>query len=156
MCTILLLNPVKQDYTLPFNVVLWETKISTKEDPGAEIMKMSSIVNIFHVTGPLWGGIHRLPVDSPHEGQWCSALTFSLICTWTKGWANNRDASDLWCHCTHYDITAISVEDRATLYGFSQLGNNWHILQDFTDMKSHLWNAIWIHKFPKTNPWKRI
>ena len=30
----------------------------------------------------------------PHKGQWRRALVFSLICAWTYGWANNRDAGD--------------------------------------------------------------
>ena len=35
--------------------------------------------------------------------QWLRALMFSLICTWTNGWVNNRDAGDLRRHCAHYD-----------------------------------------------------
>ena len=54
----------------------------------------------------VWG-IHRSLVNSPHKGQWRRALMFSLICAWTKGWANNRDAGDLRRHCTHYDVTAM-------------------------------------------------
>ena len=45
---------------------------------------------------------HRSPVDSQHKGQWRGALMFSLICAWTNGWANNRDADDLrrnHAHC---------------------------------------------------------
>ena len=38
-----------------------------------------------------------------HKGQWCRAL-FSLICTWINGWVNNREAGDLRCHHTHYDV----------------------------------------------------
>ena len=40
-----------------------------------------------------------------HKGQWSGALRFSMICAWTNGSANNRDASDLrpshslWHHC---------------------------------------------------------
>ena len=30
-------------------------------------------------------GIHRLPVNSPHKGQWRGALMFSLIYGWTNG-----------------------------------------------------------------------
>ena len=45
--------------------------------------------------------------NSPHKGQWCGALMFSLIYTWTNGWVNNRDASDLRCHYTHYDVTVM-------------------------------------------------
>ena len=33
--------------------------------------------------------------DFPHKGQWRGALASSLICAWTNGWANNRDAGDL-------------------------------------------------------------
>ena len=32
---------------------------------------------------------------------------FSLICAWTKGWANNRDADDLRCPCARYDVTVM-------------------------------------------------
>ena len=52
-------------------------------------------------------GIHRSPVNSPHKGQWHGALMFSLICTWTNSWANIGDASDLRCHCAHYDVTVM-------------------------------------------------
>ena len=54
---------------------------------------------------PFVTGIHQSPVDSPHTGQWHRALLFSLICTSTNGWVNNRDAGDLRCHHAHYDIT---------------------------------------------------
>ena len=49
--------------------------------------------------------IHRSPLNSPHKGQWRGALMFSLICTWTNGWINNRDADDLRRHRAHYDVT---------------------------------------------------
>ena len=49
-------------------------------------------------------GIHRLPVNSPHKGQWCGALMFSLICAWINGWVNNREAGDLRRHRAHYDV----------------------------------------------------
>ena len=31
-------------------------------------------------------------------------LTCSLICTWTNGWINNRDAGDFIHHHAHYDV----------------------------------------------------
>ena len=37
-------------------------------------------------------GIILSPVDSPHKVQWPGALMFSLMCAWTNGCANNRDA----------------------------------------------------------------
>ena len=56
---------------------------------------------------PFARGIHRSAVNSPHKGQRCGALMFSLICARTKGWANNRDTDDLICHCVHYDFTVM-------------------------------------------------
>ena len=56
---------------------------------------------------PFVRGIHRPTVNSPHKGQWCGALMFSLICAWIYGWVNNREAGDLRCHRAHYDVTEI-------------------------------------------------
>ena len=67
---------------------------------------MSLNGNIFRVTGPLW--IHRSPVNSPHKGQWRGDLMFSLICAWTNGWVNDRDAGDLRHHRAHYDVTVMT------------------------------------------------
>ena len=55
----------------------------------------------------VWG-IHWSMVNSPHKGQWRGALMFSLIYVWINGWVNNREAGDLRCHRTHYDITVMS------------------------------------------------
>ena len=52
-------------------------------------------------------GIHRLPADSPHKGQWDGALIFSLICAWRNDWANNRDVGILRRHRAHYDVTVM-------------------------------------------------
>ena len=57
---------------------------------------------------PFVRGIHRSPVNSPHKDQWRGALMFSLICTWTNGWVNNREAGDLRRHCAHHDVTVMS------------------------------------------------
>ena len=56
---------------------------------------------------PFVRGIHRSPVNSPHKGQWSGALMFSLICVWTNGWLNNRDAGDWRRRRPHYNITVI-------------------------------------------------
>ena len=47
---------------------------------------------------PFVQGIHRSPVNSPHKGQWRGTLMFSLICSWTNGWVNNREAGNLRRH----------------------------------------------------------
>ena len=46
----------------------------------------------------------RSLMNSPHKGQWCGALMFSLICVWINGWVNNHEAGDLRRYHTHYDI----------------------------------------------------
>ena len=56
---------------------------------------------------PFVRGIHRSPVNSPHKGQWCGALMFSLICNWINSWVNDGEAGDLIRHCTHYDVTVM-------------------------------------------------
>ena len=72
-----------------------------------QLMTTSSNGNIFRVTGPWCGGIHRWPVNSPLKGQWRGAFIFPLICAWTHGWANNGDAGDLIRHPDHYDVTVM-------------------------------------------------
>ena len=54
---------------------------------------------------PFVRGIHRSPVNSPHKGQWCGALMFSVICVWINDWVNNREAGDLRRYRAHYDVT---------------------------------------------------
>ena len=57
---------------------------------------------------PFVRGIHRSPVNFPHNGQWREALMFSLICVWLNGWVNNREAGDLRRHRAHYDVIVMS------------------------------------------------
>ena len=60
---------------------------------------------------PFVRGICQSPVNSPHKGQWRSALMFSLICAWINGWVNSREAGDFRCHHTHYDVTVMSMNN---------------------------------------------
>ena len=60
---------------------------------------------------PFVRGIHRSPVNSPHNGQWRGAL-FSLICAWINGWVNNGDAGDLRRHRAHYDVIVMKSAKR--------------------------------------------
>ena len=59
---------------------------------------------------PFVRGIHRSPVNSPHKGQWCGALMFSLICVWINNRVNNREAGDLRHYGAHYDIIVMQWE----------------------------------------------
>ena len=50
------------------------------------------------------GGFHT-------KAQWRETLMFSLICTWTNGWANNPDAGDFGRHRTYHDVTVMLNTD---------------------------------------------
>ena len=65
-------------------------------------------MEIFSCYWPFVPEIHRLPVNSPHKGQWRGALMFSLICAGINGRVNNREAGDLRCQHAHYDVTVMS------------------------------------------------
>ena len=56
-------------------------------------------------------GIYWSPMNSPHKGQWCGALMFSLICAWIKGWVNNCKAGDLRRHRADYDVIVKNAFD---------------------------------------------
>ena len=58
----------------------------------------------------LCAGIHQSSMNSPHKGMWRGALMFSLICIWTNGWVNNRDAVYLRHHRAHYDVTGMKFD----------------------------------------------
>ena len=66
------------------------------------VMMTLSNGNIFRVTGPLWG-------DPSVTGGFPSQrpVMFSFIWAWTNGWANNRDAGDMWLHRAHHDVAAM-------------------------------------------------
>ena len=53
--------------------------------------------------------IDRLPVNSPHKGQWRCALMLTFICAWINGRVNNRKASDLRRHLDHYDVIVMCI-----------------------------------------------
>ena len=59
----------------------------------------------------LCAGNSPVPVNSPHKGQWCGALMFSLICARINDWLNNREAGDLRRHRGHYDVSVMTSCD---------------------------------------------
>ena len=72
-------------------------------------------VIMFRVTGLM---CREFTCDQ-YKGQWCGNLMFSLICTWTNGWVNNRHASDLRRHRAHYDVIVMLWEKR--MVGFIKI-----------------------------------
>ena len=65
---------------------------------------MSKISLKFVPKGPI-NNIQALVPMSPSQRPVTRIFHVFFICAWTNGWVNNRDASDLWRHCAHYDAT---------------------------------------------------
>ena len=88
------------DWRAPYN---W---VSTSH---AKILNHDDVIKwkYFPRYWPFVRGIHRWPVNSPHKGQWCGALMFSLICIWINGWVNNREAGDFRRYRAHYDVSVM-------------------------------------------------
>ena len=85
-------------------VIMKDRSKSTVEKPHQD----DDVIKWKHFTRywPFVLEIHRSPVNSPDEGQWRGALTFSLSCAWTHRWTNNGDAVDLRRHRAHHDVIA--------------------------------------------------
>ena len=71
-------------------------------------------------------GILRSPVNSPQKGRRRGALMLSLVCVWTNGWVNNRDARDLRRHRAHYDVTVMQSTHEP--HGFWATPSNSHVV----------------------------
>ena len=53
---------------------------------------------------PFVRGIHWSPVNSRTKASDAELLYFLWSAHWTNGWANNREAGDLWRHRAYYDV----------------------------------------------------
>ena len=62
---------------------------------------------------------------------------FHLICAWTNGWVNNRDAGDLRRHCAYYDVIVMILSQT---------------ISPQNDMSFHLW-AWWRPLWRNTQLW---
>ena len=89
--------------------------------------------------------IHRSPVNSPHKGQWCGALMFSLICVWINGWENNREAGDLRRYLVHYDVTVMifhNMTKTSKIHLKSFWVNMWILLTSRTKATCFCWQIV--------------
>ena len=74
---------------------------------GMEIQSFSALLALCERNPLVTGGF-------PSQRQVTQSLVYSLICAWTNGWANNRDADDLRRHRDHYDVTEMHSIRTAT------------------------------------------
>ena len=88
-------NGLKEDYKLSgFLATLFIT--STCHD---DVIKWKHFPRYWSF---VWG-IHRGPVNSPHEGQWRG----TSMCASINSWVNDGEASDLRRHHAHYDVNVM-------------------------------------------------
>ena len=102
-----------QEHFRVWNMWLFFTpETSIRFDNGSTWLGHDDVIKLKHFPRywPFVRGIHRLPVNSLHKGQWRGALMFSLICVWTNSWVNNREAGDLRRHRVHYDVIVMRTQ----------------------------------------------
>ena len=95
-------RPVTQSFDVFFDLRL-NNRLSKQS--GCQWFEMPSCSLWHHCDGDWWIPFTQSPVDSPHKGQWCGALIFSLMHAWTNRWVNVHDAGDMRCHDFHCDVT---------------------------------------------------
>ena len=93
-----------------------------------DAMKMETVSTLLALC------VENSPVTSPHKGQWCGALMFSLTFAWINGWVNNHQAGDLRRHRTHYDVT---VMPSVQLYSPIIRGQHQSALGQFCDLTTN-------------------
>ena len=84
--------------------ISWRSTQSSPISIFPVFMMTSSNGNMFRVTG-FCAGNSPVTSEFPSHRPVTRSLMFSLICTWTNGWANNQDAGDWRRNRTHYDVT---------------------------------------------------
>ena len=77
-----------------------------------QMKKFSALLVLCEGNPPVNGGF-----------QWRRALVFSLICAWTNGRANNRDAGDLTRHRAHYDVTVMTLLIVVSRWGLHKMAD---------------------------------
>ena len=66
---------------------------------------------------PFVRGIHRSPMNYPHEGLWRGALI--------NGWVNNDEAGDLRRHRAHYDVNVMQFGRTKSVSGTKTPSPQW-------------------------------
>ena len=105
---------------------------------------------------PFVHGIHRSLVKSPHKGQWCGALMFSLICTWINSWVKQwsdwwfeMPSHPLWHQCNviiihpHFATSPVKCEDIGKIKGLKKYNKTWqstNLVHNSVYFVADMWN----------------
>ena len=120
--------------------------------PEGSPQKSFIVMTHFPRYWPIVRGIHWSPMNSPHKGEWCRALMFSLICVWINGWVNNREAGDLRRHCAHCDvIVMINCIQGKSKHSIKHVSHN--IFQYFVSMVLTMSCSVIVWFSPFFNFW---
>ena len=116
-----------------FRKTYWfsESQVShlSKDNDNDDVIKWK----YFPRCWPFVRGIHRSPMNSPHKGQWCRSLMFSLICAWINGWVNNRETGDMRRNCVPYDFIVIFWRIYDRWYTLFNCIRTWHCCTWYTN-----------------------
>ena len=96
----------------PFSLTLNALSHLFYETPHASLLDTTCIIDVAKSRiGTSWAlhghdDVIKWKISSKlfascHKGQWRGALMFSLMCTWTNGWANSPDTGELRRHARH-------------------------------------------------------
>ena len=110
-------------------------------------------------------------MNSPHKGQWCRALMFSLICPWINCWVNNCEAGDLRRHHAHYDVivmnfikslTCRKIARKFSLDGDTFVTNfplpmvSWSFTHSSKNFRTQVTGKLSAHIQGLTTSWKKL
>ena len=87
--------------------------------------------------------------EFPAQRPVTRGFNVSLICAWTNGWVNNRDAGDLRRHRAHYDVTVMWI--RVLVYVALDWVHRWSRSKIITST-----NADFLPTGPFSAPLKQI
>ena len=105
----------------------------------------------------LCAGSSPVTGEFPSQRSVTRSFMFYLVCAWTNGWVNYRNAADLRRHPSHYDVNIMISSfllTRITCLAPSYYLNDWWgnpIKQTFSGFSGTLWYAYvvvanWTHR----------
>ena len=112
-----------------------------------QMQTFSSLLALCEGNSPVTGGFpSQRPVTSGFDDF------FTLICAWTNGWVDNRDASDLGRHRAHYDVIIMVWNAFERLTCHTMTASPWtQTVEHLTDLAN---GSLTQMKYPNGTLWK--
>ena len=97
--------------------------ISLQNEYNIHVLHLSTFGYPYSVWWEIWS-FTMMTSSNGNIFHWRRTLMFSLICIWTNGWVNNRNAGDLRRYCAHYDVTVKQAQENDTSNGWRSIFHN--------------------------------